>query len=330
MYHRPAEWHHDKTIWLAWPWDNSLWGEDLGPAQDEFLALVLALTKEQLVILFRNQADLDHASTRFNKRPGLSLIVCAYADIWLRDTLPIALKDQAGQTAAIIPTFNGWGNKYLFAADHDLSSRVAHLWSVPTIRSSVIFEGGAIECDGQGTLLTTEQCLLNKNRNPHLDKQAIEQEFLRLFGAQKVIWLKEGLKNDHTDGHVDTIARFIAPNKIAVMVPKENHDPNYDVLMAIKNQLAAETDAMGRRFELLEVPSPAAVKNRDGKLMPASFLNFIMGDHTLVTPTYGTIYDDEAVSIFKQAVTLSVIGLSAKAILTGGGGFHCVSQEFFR
>lgn len=330
MYYCPASWHKNKTIWLAWPWDKNLWGDDLAPSQHEFIALVTALQREHLVVLFPNSHELKKASPQFTPRTGLSFIVCPYADIWLRDTLPIAVGDQKGTSAAVVPTFNGWGNKYLFDNDKDLAARIAALWQVPSISSRLVFEGGALECDGQGTLLTTEQCLLNPNRNPSWDKKAVDSEFARLFGARKVIWLKEGLKNDHTDGHIDTIARFIAPHTVAVMVPKSKDDPNYDVLIAIKHQLAHESDAQGQRLVIVELPSPGAVLNRDGRLMPASFLNFIMGDHTMVVPTYATPYDEEAVGILKQAVTLNVVGLSAQAILTGGGGFHCISQEFYR
>lgn len=327
MYFRPAEWRKGKILWLAWPYDRSLWGDDLRPAQHEFIALINSLRNEQLVVLFPDHDALNEASLELNGN-HLAFKVMPYGDIWLRDTLPIFVKDERGQTAAILPNFNGWGGKYLFRDDQTLSGRVADLLLVPKISSSLTFEGGSIECDGAGTLITTEQCLLNANRQG-LDKKTIEIEFEKLFGAKKVIWLKEGLKNDHTDGHVDTIARFIGPQKIAIMSPSKN-DPNRDTLLAIKKELEAQTDAKGNRFELLEIPSPGAIKNREGELMPASYLNFIIGDETMVVPTYQSIYDDEAVHLLAEAVRLDVVGLSAKAILTGGGAFHCISQEYYR
>ena len=327
MYQRPAEWRKGKIIWLAWPYDRSLWRDDLKLAQKEFIALVNSLRNEQLVILFPNYDSLNQASLAFT-HDHFSVKVIPYGDIWLRDTMPIFVKDQTGQTVAVLPKFNGWGNKYLFADDQTLSARVAEQLLIKTVPTDLIFEGGAIECDGAGTLITTEQCLLNQNRQG-LDKKAIEEEFFRLFGAKKVIWLKSGLENDHTDGHVDTIARFIGPNKVAIMVPSKN-DPNREALLAIKKQLSSETDALGKKLELLEIPSPGAVLNSQGELMPASYLNFIIGDETLVLPLYESAHDDEAVHILADAVRLDVVGLKALAILTGGGAFHCISQEYYR
>lgn len=330
MYYRPAEWRKNKTIWLAWPFDVNLWQQDLLGAQQEFAALVKALHHERLVIIFPNQIELELASKQLGELKHASLTILPYGDIWLRDTLPIFVKDQQDQTVAVIPRFNGWGGKYLFKDDADLSKRVADFLSVPQVSSTVVFEGGAIESDGAGTILTTKQCLLNKNRNPKLTKKAIEKDFANLFGAQKVIWLSQGLKNDHTDGHIDTLARFIGEHRIAIMIPNDRTDANFAALMAIKEQLSSETDAQGRAFELIEIPTPGEVTDRDGKLMPASFLNFIMGEETLVVPLYNTPYDEEAVKIFKKSVKLNVIGLPAKSILTGGGAFHCISQEFYR
>ena len=329
MFIRPAEWRKNKTIWLAWPWDQDLWCDDLVDAQKEFIALVKALSRERIVIVAPNDKEQHTIAARLGSAADVSYTVLAYGDIWLRDTMPIFVRDQAENIVAVLPQFNGWGKKYEFADDVDLSERMAKLLHAPIARSLIVFEGGAVECDGAGTLLTTEQCLLNKNRNPLVSKGQIEEEFARLFGCKKIIWLKEGLKNDHTDGHIDTIARFIAPKTIAIMIPNTKTDPNYRVLMAIKEQLAHETDADGNNFSLVEVPSCGEVLSRDGKIMPASYLNFIIGDETLVVPLYGSPHDDQALLSIKSHVPLTVIGSSAKAILSGGGAFHCISQEYF-
>lgn len=329
MYIRPAEWQKNKTIYMAWPYDENLWGADLKECQKEFVALIMALKQERLVVLCPDEEQWHKLASLIGPCSTISFMVCAYADIWLRDIMPIAVRSQQNHTASVIPVFNGWGQKYLFAKDKDLAHRIALGWGDEILSSSLVFEGGAIECNGQGTLLTTEQCLLNKNRNPLITKQAIEKEFLTLFGAKKVIWLKEGLKNDHTDGHIDTLARFIAPNKIAIMTPTQKDDPNFDVLTTIKEQLLLETDAYGHHFELVELPSVGRVVNSHGDILPASFLNFIIGDHTMAVPIYDTAYDDRAVDVLKKAVDLKVVGLRAQAILTGGGAFHCISQEYF-
>lgn len=330
MYYRPAEWRKNKILWLAWPYDEGLWGEDLRAAQREFVALVQALSREELVILVPSLRELDRVSREIEARPNLTFKVIPYGDIWLRDTLPLFVKNEQEQTVAMLPQFNGWGGKYLFEDDKVLSTRVADALAVPKVSVPLVFEGGAVECDGEGTLLTTEQCLLNQNRNPNISRAQIEEIFAEHLGIKKVVWIKDGLKNDHTDGHIDTIARFVAPAQVAIMVPENKSDPNYDVLNAIKRTLEQASDANGNPFQVMEIPSPGAVVDGKGKIMPASYLNFIMGDQTLVVPTYGSPNDDKAVEIFAKHSNLNVVGLSAKSILSGGGAFHCISQEFYR
>lgn len=326
MYFRPAEWTSPKEIWLAWPYDESLWCQYLPQAQAEFLGLVKALSSEKVTAIVPNKQEYALLKPLLDSHVACKVI--PFGDIWFRDTLPISVRDEHGAPSLVLAHFNGWGEKYLFEEDRDLNQRVAEQRHQKARSSQLVFEGGAIECDGAGTMLTTEQCLLNPNRNPTLSKAEIEAEFSRLFGIKKVIWLKEGLKNDHTDGHIDTIARFIAPATVAIMVP-EATDPNARVMLDIKKQLEHERDALGRPLKLLEIPSPGTILNDDGQLMPASYLNFIVGDKTLVIPTYGSPFDSEAVQIFKDFSDLEVVGLSARAILSGGGAFHCMSQEFY-
>jgi agmatine deiminase len=327
MYYRPPEWHTEKIIWLAWPYDESMWQKDLPYAQEEFIALVEALNNQPLVVIFPNEELLNKNKSLFSHK-NIELKVLGYADIWLRDTFFIIVKDNNNKNVALVPSFNGWGNKYNFKADYKLSERAATLLKLPIIKTNLVFEGGALEMDGEGTLLTTEQCLLNSNRNADWTKENIEAELKKIVGAKKIIWLKEGLINDHTDGHIDTLARFIAPQKVVIMKP-ELDDPNYKVLNAIKEQLAREKDALGRSLTLIELPSPGAIKNADGDFMPASYVNFIIAPNKIIMPTYNAPADKKALEILSAHSSLPVIGLSARAILSGGGAFHCISQEYF-
>ncbi|MCA9507114.1 MAG: agmatine deiminase family protein [Myxococcales bacterium] len=326
MYIRPAEWSSPKEIWLGWPYDKSLWQHNLSLAQSEVLSLIKALSKEKVRLVVPNEEEIHKISAHVSSQ--VQFEVLDYADIWLRDTFPICVKDEHKKYSLVVPRFNGWGEKYLFESDRDLSKRVVDRKQLDAHFSSVVFEGGAIECDGEGTMLTTEQCLLNPNRNPSLTKTHIENEFARLFGVKKVIWLKQGLKNDHTDGHIDTIARFVAPATVAIMVPQKG-DPNAHVMETIKKQLESEVDALGRPLKLLEIPSPGAIIDESGELMPASYLNFIMGDSSFVVPTYASEHDAEAIECFNNFIDCEVVGVSARAILSGGGAFHCMSQEFY-
>lgn len=331
MYKRLAEWANKKIIILAWPFDETLWGKGLKPAQREFLALVEALELEKLLVLVPNAKEEGLFLQSMNLKPSLSTLIVPYADIWLRDTLFIVVKNEDLNNVALIPKFNGWGNKYLLKNDETLAYRLASHLDIDAILSDIVFEGGAIECDGLGTMLSTESCLLNKNRNPLLIKKDIEDEFYKLLGIKKIIWLNACLKNDHTDGHVDTLARFLAPSKVAIMIPKSESDHNYKELYAIREQLIDERDVLGKNLELIEIPSPGPIRNSKLEIMPASYLNFLRGDNTIIVPLYGSKHDDEALSIFKRHFESekNVIGLSAKAILNGGGAFHCISQELW-
>lgn len=330
MYTRPAEWESKKEIWLGWPWDKSLWAENLEKAQDEVLALISLFKEESLVCLAPNESEALKLQKKLSGFSHVRVETMAFGDIWLRDIFPIEVKSPSNNKTLVLPVFNGWGKKYLFPDDLSLSSRFAKKHGENSIKSNFIFEGGAIECDGDETMLTTEQCLLNPNRNPGLTKAAIEQEFLHKFGIKKVVWLKEGLVNDHTDGHIDTIARFVAPQTVAIMVSDDQQDPNFAVLQNIKRQLAYETDAQGRKLKLVELPSCGAVKNADGEIMPASYLNFIIGNHSVAMPTYGIKQDAVAQKTLQKAFALPVRPACARAILSGGGAFHCMSQEFYR
>jgi agmatine deiminase len=328
MYRRLAEWNKAKTIWLAWPSNARLWQENLAAAQQEFINLVSALGNQKLVIVFSNQQELDAHKEKFNSN-NINLKILAFGDIWFRDTLPIIVKNEANESVGIIPKFNGWGQKYLFSDDQSLSMRVARELGIPTVSTELVFEGGALEMDGEATMLTTEQCLLNPNRNPGWSKAHVEAELGRLFGVTKIIWLKEGLINDHTDGHIDTIVRFIAPAKVVIMRAKNPDDPNYKILENIYEKLKQSDDARKRKFEIIELPSPGEIFNTENELMPASYVNFIISNDKIIMPTYNSLFDQEALDILSAHTDVPVVGRSARAILSGGGAFHCISQEYF-
>jgi agmatine deiminase len=336
---QPAEWVPHEAVWLAWPSHGELWEENLKPAQAEFSALCRAIADvdpatrlprgERLEILVphtqaRKDAEeaLKGLGARFHEVP--------FGDIWLRDTAPIFVRSQVdGRLAPASFGFNGWGGKYALPHDPEVSLNVARASGLegPAFRDFIL-EGGSIEADGEGTCLTTRQCLLNENRNPGLTQTQIEQKLAASLGAKKVLWLGDGLINDHTDGHVDTVARLIAPGVAMCMKPSGTDDPNAEALEQIARDLRSFTDARGRKLRVVEVPSPGAVLNEEGELMAASFVNFYIGNTTVVVPVYGTPYDDAAVAaIAAEFPGRRSVGLSAKAILSGGGAFHCISQQ---
>ena len=329
---QPAEWEHHSACWLAWPSHAHLWQENLAPAQAEFAALCLAIAEqggEALELLVQDAAAEAQACAALG--PVLAKVRfhrVSVGDIWLRDTAPIFVREGAGTLRAACFRFNGWGGKYVLPGDDQVAGRVAALSGVPARAHAWILEGGSIEADGEGTLLTTRQCLLNPNRNPGLDEAGIEAALRADLGAEKVLWLEEGLLNDHTDGHIDTLARFVAPGVVVCMEARESGDPNAATLERLAADLAACTDAQGRRLRVVRIPSPGLLLDDEGEPMPASYVNFYLGNHSVVVPTYGTPHDEAAVAALAPLFPgRRVVGRSARAILSGGGAFHCITQQ---
>lgn len=326
---QPAEWAPHDAVWLAWPSAADLWGPHLAPAQEAFVALALALSApdERLEVLVPNaereaeaRAALAGANARFHQVP--------FGDIWLRDTAPIFLRDGQGGLAAACFRFNGWGGKYVLEGDDGVAARVAALSGARPFLADLVLEGGSIDVDGEGSCLTTEECLLNPNRNPGRGRGELERALYDMLGASQVLWLGRGLVNDHTDGHVDNIARFVAPGVAVCMEPRASDDPNRDALEAVRSDLSAMRDARGRRLEVLTLPSPGRILGPEGEIVAASSVNFYIGNRSVVVPTYGSPHDDEIVerlgAIFPGR---RAVGVRANAILTGGGAFHCITQQ---
>ncbi len=328
----PAEWEPQGRLWTAWPADEALWGRDIARAREEFLAFAEHVRSgaTRLDILVPPEGLADGHPLRELAGADVGLHGIAYGDVWVRDTGPTFL-EEAGSLASLRFTFNGWGGSYLFDADLEVGAFIEERAGVAAARRhrcDLVCEGGAVESDGAGTVITTRACLLNPNRNPGRDEAWVEAQLSRWLGAERVVWLDEGLLADHTDGHVDTIARFLAPGRVACHVPMDGRDPNADVQKAIARSLAEARDAAGRRFEVVEVPSPGTVTNEEGDLMPASYLNFVMTNGLVVVPVYGAAQDGAAVEALAAALPgFRVVASSARGILSGGGAFHCTTQQ---
>jgi agmatine deiminase len=337
-FHQPAEWAPHEAVWLAWPSHGDLWGEDaLIDAQTEVSALAEAIADpddngtprgEKLEVLVRTDADERLARWKL-KSFGATTHRALYGDIWLRDTLPIFLSHTTTKDRALSRfRFNGWGGKYALPGDAELSATVAALSSHRAFVHDLVLEGGSVEPDGEGTILTSEECLLNANRNPGMSRENIERALCESLGAERVLWVTKGLLNDHTDGHIDTIARFVAPGRVVCMAASGKDDPNREVLDAIAKELAAMTDARGRKLDVVRIPSPGRVLDEDGEVMPASHVNFYVGNRSVVVPTYGTPFDEAAVAAITPLFPgRRVVGSSARTILEGGGAFHCITQQ---
>lgn len=332
----PAEWAPHDAVWTAWPHDREQWSEGLEAPQAALMEMCRAILDldasgsargEAVDILVRGN---DHeAAARALLGPaaaGVRFHVAAYGDIWLRDTGPLFLLGDKARVAACF-RFDGWGGKYVMAGDTEVAALVAARTGTRTRLNEFVLEGGAVEVDGAGTILTTKQCLLGGGRNPGLDQTSLETLLRQSLGGKHVVWLDQGLRNDHTDGHIDTIARFVAPGVVACMEPAAN-DPNRDALVAIIADLRQGCDAGGRRLEVVTCPSPGEVLDQSGMLMPASYMNFYIGNSTVVVPTYGARTDDAAVAAISAWFPgRRTVGVPGKAVVVGGGGFHCATQQ---
>jgi agmatine deiminase len=336
-FSHPAEWTHHHACWLAFPHNAYEWGEPLAAAQKEFVGLCEAIADvdpatglargEQIELLTTNLEVLNQARHLLAGIP-VNFHLIPHDDIWLRDCAPIFVKDAEGDVSAAVFRFNVWGNKFALPLDEQVAVQIAKGTGLPVLEYPFVLEGGSVDTDGEGTCLTTRQCLLNPNRNPDLDEATLEQFLKTALGYQKILWLDDGLLNDHTDGHIDTIARFIAPGVVMCMAPQSADDPNAETLERIAETLSTFTDAQSRSLKVVTIPSPGRVLDDEGQIMPASYVNFYIGNSTVVVPTYSSEFDDAAVAtIATHFPTRRTIGRSARAIVTGGGAFHCITQQ---
>ena len=324
----PAEWSQHRAMWVGWPSHAELWEENLEPAQAEVEALVRALAGpggEQVRLMVGDEEALEEARARFAGVEGVEVMAGRFGDIWLRDTGPIF---GSGSARAAAFRFNGWGGKYDLPHDDEVADQIRQAAGVALDRHDVVLEGGALDHDGAGTVLTTRQCLLNPNRNGDWTEAKAEAALAEALGARKVLWLGDGLLNDHTDGHVDNLARFVAPGVVACPIAWGENDPNAEVYDAVARDLLAMTDAEGRAIRVLRVPSPGRIED-EGEVIPASHMNFLIANGAVIVPTYG---DERAADLARQALQTvfpdrEIIPLPSLAVLSGGGSFHCISQQ---
>ena len=314
------EWSPHEAVWIGFPSDPELWVDDLVPAQEEAAAFARAVHaggKGEIVRLVA--ADEAAAAAARTLAPFAEVIIEPFGDIWLRDTGPIVLGNGKARRAQGF-SFNGWGGKYDLPGDDTIGERLAAAAGLPYAKAGWILEGGAIDGDGSGTVLTTEQCLLNPNRNA-LRRAEVEQCLERDLGFERVVWLGEGLLNDHTDGHVDNLARFVAPGRVAIPTPAKD-DPNSAIYKDAARRLKAA------RLDIVTLPSPGQMLSDEGDIIPASYMNFYIGNAAVVVPQYGAANDKPAVAVVQALFPdRKAVGLRADHVLTGGGSFHCISQQ---
>lgn len=317
----PPEWATHEAVLIGFPSHPEIWGPPLYGARVETAAFANAIAdggRGEQVLLVCADEEAANAADRLIERE-VTLIVEPFGDVWLRDTAAIVTGDGTARDFG----FNGWGGKYDFPGDEDVGERLARRQGIAFEACDWVLEGGSIDGDGTGLVVTTEQCLLNRNRNPGLSKEKAEALLARDLGLDRVLWLGDGLLNDHTDGHVDNLARFVGPNRLALPMPEEN-DPNWLIYL----DAARRAEAFG--VEVVRLPSPGRVLV-DEEIVPASYMNFYIGNTVVAVPVYGQANDARAVEAVQALFPdRRAVGLRADHILTGGGSFHCISQQLPR
>jgi agmatine deiminase len=325
----PPEWAPQEAIWTAWPADPASWSGDLASPRRDVAAMVLALSRTNRVQLLVNGEEAE-SSARGAVGDAADIVTARYGDIWLRDIGPIFAR-RRDQAVALRFKTNGWGGKFALPEDANTARDIAKLAGTTLKEHDFVLEGGAVDHDGEGTVLATRQTLLNANRNGWSERQA-EVALTEAFGARKIIWIDEGLKNDHTDGHIDNIARFVAPGRVVCQSPSGPDDPNAAVLEAVARVLGCATDAAGRKLDIVRIPGVGLLRNAHGEIAPASHLNFVIANGVVVVPVYGTASQQAALDALQAVFPgRTVIGIPSHGLLgsgdAGGGSFHCITQQ---
>ena len=326
----PGEWAPHAAMWLGFPSHADLWEDNLGPAQREVADLARALAgpgDERVRLLVCGDEAADAAQSLLQGVSGIEIVYGEFGDIWLRDTGPLFVIDK-DQVRAAGFRFNGWGGKYVLEGDDTVAEQIAAASGAPLTPHNFVLEGGALDHDGLGSVLTTRQCLLNANRNPGWKEPEVEAALAASLGVKRVLWLGEGLLNDHTDGHVDNLARFVAPGVAACPVAFGRNDPNAHVYDETARRMSQLTDARGAPLQVMRIASPGFIDDGEGRPSPASHMNFVIANGAVICP----IYEEQAGAFALEALQSlfperQVIGLPSKAILTGGGSFHCITQH---
>jgi agmatine deiminase len=325
----PAEWAPHARTWMCWPCRVEAWGgpEGLLRAKQAYARVARAISSFEPVVMAVRPHDAAEAKLACAGK--VELFEVALDDSWARDSGPTFLLGSEDKRSGVQWRFNAWGNKYRpFDQDAEFATRVLKRADVPVYRAPFVCEGGAIHADGEGTLITTEQCLLNDNRNPDLTQQQIEEGLALFTGARRVIWLGEGFADDETDGHVDNIACFAAPGRVIVGVPPKRHADYEPVREAIR-RLKQARDAQGRAIEVVELAQPTLeAQDWRGRPLAASYVNFYLPNGGVVMPAFDDTNDEKARAVLADCFPdRDILQIDAMDIVAGGGGIHCITQQ---
>ncbi len=332
-YRMPAEWEKHGAIWIAWPHDPTTFPDRVEKVEQTYVQIVKAIHESEHVNLFvKDEAMKKKVQTLFKGNAvdttKVNFWVFDYADVWFRDYGPIFVLSNAKQLAMVHWKFNSWGEKYEnLLKDAQMPGLINKKLRLPCFEPGMVLEGGSIDVNGKGTLLTTEQCLLNKNRNPQMTKNEIEMRLNDYLTVKHFIWLKEGIEGDDTDGHVDDIARFVNPTTVVCAYEEDPSDFNYAILKENYEILQGASDQDGKKLSVVKLPTPGEIGSEDFRL-PASYANFYIGNKTVLAPIFRQKKDKKALSILRELFPdRRVVGINCCDLAWGLGTIHCVTQQ---
>ena len=333
----PAEWEVHYGTWTTYPQNPETFFDRLENAKNTFAKMVKFISQSEKVHINvdneKNKKELEEKLKKENAvKENVFIHIIPTNDAWCRDYGAIFVKNNENQIKGLDFKFNAWGNKYPYEHDDKVASKMCELLKTPCEKIDMVLEGGSIDVNGAGSLLTTESCLLNPNRNPNLSKVQIEQNLKKYFGVEQILWLKEGIVGDDTDGHIDDITRFVNKDTIITAVEENSNDENYIILKENLERLKSFKNLDGKSFNIIELPMPEPQyydypDNKNYRL-PASYANFYITNKYIIVPTFNCKQDEKALKIIQKTFPdKTVIGIYAYDILIGLGGFHCLTMQ---
>jgi len=349
-FYMPAEWTEHHQTWMLWPRRTDNWRLGAKPAQTAFTRVALAIARFEPVTMGVHADQYENACNRL-QHPNIRVVELSSDDAWVRDTGPTFLINKQGECAGLDWEFNAWGGLqgglyFPWQRDDQVARKILQLEKCRRLRTNgLVLEGGGIHVDGEGTLLTTEECLLNPNRNPHLNRDTLETELCRYLGVKTIIWLPEGLYNDETDGHVDNFCCFVRPGEVVLAWTDDEQDPNFKRCQTALEVLERSYDAQGRRLKVHKLPLPSPLyataeecegvdavegsQPRDpGTRLAASYVNFLIVNGGVLVPQFDVPEDSQAEAILQKLFPeREVVLLPGREILLGGGNIHCITQQ---
>lgn len=325
-FRMPAEWSRHARCWMAWPVREETFPNGLPAARAAYAEVARAIAQFEPVTMICPESEVAEVSLACGR--GVDVLPLVSSDSWIRDNGPSFVVDGAGNVAGVHWRFNAWGENYKdYQPDTRVAAALLERLGLRRYEAPLIMEGGAFHVDGEGTLLTTEQCLLHQNRNPHLTKREIEAHLRDHLGVSHFIWLGQGYEDDETDGHVDEIACFVRPGVVLTLTTDDTADPNYRVFQDNLERLRKARDAAGRNLEIVTLRTPAR-RDHNSVRLTLSYTNFYLANGGVIVPSFEDPADDEALRTFRRLFPdRQVVPVRALDIVMGGGGIHCITQQ---